>query len=370
MAPDRVDKGRAVVVGGGPALRFSRRIRTGVGVGKSVTGATLSGPAWPRWRCSIFSSAGWAGWAGAAAALGVDGEPVTHSMNRSDLRQLAVVSGKGGTGKTSVVASFAALAEDNVLADCDVDAANLHLLLHPDIQVREEFRGAQVAVREAAGCEGAGECERRCRFGAITREGIDDRACQGCGLCVAACPHQALRLEKVACGEIYTSRSAYGPMAHARLIPGGESSGKLVTEVRRRAEALAEESRRPLVLIDGPPGIGCSATAALVEADLAVVVTEPTPSGRHDLERILRLIGCFGIPAAVVLNKADLDGANADAIREDCRQMRVPVIAAIPFDAAVTRAIAAGRPLVEFDQGPAAQAVRAAWESVRQIAGW
>ncbi len=291
-------------------------------------------------------------------------------MNRSDLRQLTVVSGKGGTGKTSVVASFAALADDKVLADCDVDAANLHLLLHPQIREREEFRGAKVAARDPSRCRGAGECERLCRFGAITREQIDTRACQGCGLCVVACPNQALRLETIVCGEVYTSESAYGPMAHARLHPGGESSGKLVTEVRRRAESLAVESGRSLVLIDGPPGIGCSVTAALVEADLAVVVTEPTPSGRHDLERILRLIRHFGIPAAVVLNKADLDSASAGAIREDCKRMQVPVIAEIPFDEAVTRAIAAGRPLVEYNDGPAAQAVRVAWDSVRQSAGW
>ncbi|MBI3945158.1 MAG: ATP-binding protein [Armatimonadetes bacterium] len=286
------------------------------------------------------------------------------------MRQLAVVSGKGGTGKTSVVASFAALAHNNVMADCDVDAANLHLLLHPQVREREEFRGARVVVRDPSRCRGAGECERLCRFAAITRRAVDARACQGCGLCVAACPNQALHLETVACGEIYTSQSAYGPMAHARLYPGGESSGRLVTEVRRRAERLAAESGRPLVLIDGPPGIGCSATASLVEADLAVVVTEPTPAGRHDLERILLLIRHFGIPATVMLNKADLDAGNARAIREDCRRLRVPVVAEIPFDEAVTRAIAAGRTLVEYDTGPAAQAVCAAWDAVRRAARW
>ncbi|MDH7571077.1 MAG: 4Fe-4S binding protein, partial [Armatimonadota bacterium] len=186
-------------------------------------------------------------------------------MNRSDLKQVVVVSGKGGTGKTSVAASFAALAHAPVLADCDVDAANLHLLLHPEVDEREEFRGAAVAVRDLSRCQGAGECERRCRFGAITRSSVRAHACQGCGLCVLACPRQALRLVRVACGEVFTSSTSYGPMAHARLYPGGESSGRLVTEVRRRAEGLAIARGRRLVLIDGPPGIGCAATASLVD---------------------------------------------------------------------------------------------------------
>ncbi len=302
---------------------------------------------------------------GLAAANGstdTGNAPVRH---RADLRQIAVVSGKGGTGKTSVVASFAALAEGKVLADCDVDAANLYLLLHPEVREQTEFRGASAAVRDAERCTRCGECERLCRFAAITRDRVDARKCQGCGLCVLACPRDALSLEEVACGEVYASDSPYGPMAHARLYPGGESSGRLVTEVRRRAETLALQADLPLILIDGPPGIACAATAAIADADLVVVVTEPTPAGHHDMERILRLIGHFGIPAAVILNKADLDARNATAIRETCAGMGVPLVASIPFDEAATRAIAAGRPLVEASDGPAAQAVRAAWESVR-----
>ena len=261
-----------------------------------------------------------------------------------------------------MVASFAALADD-IVTDGDVDAANLHLLLHPRIEQREVPRPGGGAEPSAAR---ACECERLCRFTAITVRGWI-----GCLPGLRAVhrrhPHQALRLETVACGEIYTSVSDYGPMAHARLYPGGESSGKLVTEVRRRAESLAVEAEHPLLLIDGPPGIGCAATAAIADVDAVMVVTEPTPAGRHDLQRILELIGYFGIPAAVVLNKADLDAENAQAIREDCRLLPVPVIAEIPFDATVTRAITAGRPLVEYDNGPASQAVRSAWEAVQRL---
>lgn len=291
-------------------------------------------------------------------------------MNRSDLREVAVVSGKGGTGKTSVVASFMALASEAVAADCDVDAANLHLLLHPHVQQQEEFFGAQVAVRDSSRCRGAGECERLCRFGAITRECVDARTCQGCGLCVLACPNQALHLEKVACGVLYASETAYGPMAHARLYPGGESSGLLVTQVRRKAEELALQSERPLILVDGPPGIGCSATAAVADVDVALVVAEPTLAGHHDMERILRLIRHFRIPTAVLLNKADLDEEGGRAIHETCRHFQVPVLAEIPFDEGVTRSLAAARPLVEYDDGPAARAVRSAWEAVCQFVGW
>jgi len=283
------------------------------------------------------------------------------------LKQVTVVSGKGGTGKTTVVASFAALASNKVLADCDVDASNLHLVLHPEIRQRYEFYGAKVAVRDAAKCQKAGECERRCRFQAITVEQIDVLACEGCGLCVEVCPHGALRLRAVMNGEYYLSDTKYGPMAHAKLLPAGESSGRLVTIVRQQAENLAMAGGHELVIIDGPPGIGCTAVASLAEVDLALVVTEPTLSGIHDMERVVRLAQHFRLPAAVIINKADLSLENAQRIRAFCAEQGVPVVGEMPFDSAVTRSIAAQTPLVEFDDGPASQGVRAAWARLRDM---
>jgi len=282
-------------------------------------------------------------------------------VNSDRMRQMTVVSGKGGTGKTTVLGSFAALSENKVLADCDVDAANLHLLLHPDIEVRSDFYGAKIAVRDEEKCVRCGMCELRCRFDAITSEEVDELACEGCGLCTLVCPAHALTLETIKSGEYYLSATKYGPMAHAKLMPGGESSGRLVTVVRQQAEDLALRDGRYLILIDGPPGIGCTATASLTDVDLALVVTEPTLSGMHDMERVVQLIEHFGHRCAVIINKVDLNPENSASIREFVLEHGVPVVGEIPFDETVTHAIAAGRPLVEFSNGPAASAVREAW---------
>jgi len=279
----------------------------------------------------------------------------------SDLKQVTIVSGKGGTGKTTVLASFAALAQGAVIADCDVDASNLYLLLHPEDQGRGEFTGAKIAVRDPHRCIRCGECERRCRFGAITVDAIDDLGCEGCGLCVLACPAKALRLEPVVVGEWFVGTSRYGPMAHARLFPAAESSGKLVTLVRQKAENLALAEGLGLVLIDGPPGLGCTTTAALADVDLAVIVTEPTLSGMHDMERLVQLIDHFGLRAAAIINKADVNPENTAELRDFCARRGLPVLGEIPWDPTVTDALTAQLPLVEHNDGPAAQAVRAAW---------
>lgn len=283
--------------------------------------------------------------------------------------QITAVSGKGGTGKTTVVASFAALGDNKVLADGDVDAANLHLLLHPKVREQGEFWGAKIAVRDPAKCRQAGECERVCRFDAITVEAVDPLACEGCGLCLLACPGNALHLEPVVNGHYYVSDTKYGPMAHAKLLPAGESSGRLVTKVRQLAEDVAQQEGRRLILIDGPPGIGCTATAALADADLALVVTEPTLSGLHDMERMVGLAGHFSLPGAVIINKADINEDNAARIRYFCSARGVPVLAELPFDDIVTRAVADQTPLVEYDDGPVSQGIRTAWERLAERLG-
>jgi MinD superfamily P-loop ATPase len=283
-----------------------------------------------------------------------------------ELKQIAVLSGKGGTGKTTVLGSFAALSRRPVLADCDVDAANLHLLLNPVVRQTSEFYGAKVAVRDTERCTKDGECERRCRFGAITTQSVSIRACEGCGLCVQVCPQRALRLEPVVNGHCYLSDTAYGPLAHARLVPAGESSGRLVTRVRQMAEETALDRGRRLVLIDGPPGIGCTAVASMAEVSLVVIVTEPTLSGMHDMERVVQLAGHFRLPVAVIVNKADLNEDNCRAIRAFAERQGVTVLAELPFDEVVVRAVAARTPLVQFDDGPVAQGIRSAWAHIER----
>ncbi len=287
-------------------------------------------------------------------------------MNRT-VKQLTVVSGKGGTGKTTVLASFAALAEDKVMADCDVDAANLHLVLTPTVVESGDFHGAQIAVRDEDLCQQCGECERRCRFDAITTTDIDELACEGCGMCVVACPNGALKMQTVSCGEWYLSETDYGPMAHARLAPAAESSGRLVTMVRQKAEDVAVERELPLILIDGAPGIGCTAAAALADVDMALVVTEPTLSGIHDMERVVQLSSHFGIPVAVLINKADINAENTQRIGSYCTENRLELIGMLPYDESVTEAMAHQVPLVEYQDGPVAEGIRQAWSRLSQL---
>lgn len=283
------------------------------------------------------------------------------------MKQIVVISGKGGTGKTTVAASFAALASDPVLSDCDVDAANLYLLLHPQIETDESFLGANVAVRDAALCSRCGECERRCRFDAITVEAISEANCEGCGLCVLTCPRQALALEAVENGRLLTGRTHYGPMVYARLSPAAENSGRLVAKVRRMANVRARDEDADWVVFDGPPGIGCTAISSLVDVEMAVVVTEPTLSGMHDMERVVDLAAHFGVPTALVINKHDINAANTAVIEQFCQARGIPVLARLPYDEAVVAANANQVPLVEWYDGPVAKGIRQAWQELQNV---
>jgi MinD superfamily P-loop ATPase len=285
------------------------------------------------------------------------------------MKQLVIISGKGGTGKTTVAASFAALAHQPVLADCDVDAANLYLLLNPWDTEREDFPGARIAVRDATLCTRCGECERRCRFGAITVDRVIESHCEGCGLCVLACPHQALRLETVVNGVLISGETAYGPMVYAHLHAGAENTGRLVTRVRQEAEDVALREQRDLILLDGPPGIGCTVTASLVDTDLAIVVTEPTLSGIHDMERVVALAGQLRIPVAVIINKADINLDNTAAIRQYSEERDLPVLAELPFDDVVVKANARQQPVVTMDDGPVTAGIRQAWTAAQTFLG-
>jgi len=285
------------------------------------------------------------------------------------MKQITIISGKGGTGKTTLVASFAALAENIVIADCDVDAPDLHLLLHPEIVKREEFKGLNVAVMDKEKCIECGICEAACRFKAIsdTESGyaVDPTRCEGCGVCVFVCDSDAITLAERVSGHAFISKTKYGTMAHAQLNIAEEASGKLVTVVRNNAQRVAEEEGSDLILIDGSPGIGCPVIASLTGVDMALVITEPTMSGLHDLERILNVTRHFGIASVVCINKYDINEANSRKITEFCQERGVTIVRNIPYDPVVTEAMVAAMPVVEFTDGEVSDAIKEIWASIR-----
>jgi len=294
------------------------------------------------------------------------------------IRELVVVSGKGGTGKTSLVASFAALAENKVLADCDVDAADLHLVLQPKVIHREEFIGGSKAQIVPDNCVGCGKCAEVCRFDAVSFDGpandvvaktyrIDRLSCEGCGVCAHVCPAGAVDFSPCVSGEYFISETRHGILVHARLGVAQENSGKLVTLVRREARRIADERSLPLVMIDGAPGIGCPVIASLAGADMALVVTEATVSGLHDLDRVADLAAHFGIPACVCVNKCDINPEMTRKIEKHAKRRGLDVLGAIHYDAAVTKAQVAGMSVVEFDSGPAAQDIRSLWAGLSRL---
>ena len=289
------------------------------------------------------------------------------------MKQLVILSGKGGTGKTVLSACFAVLASNKMMADCDVDAANLYLLLHPEIQETHPFFGMDKARIDTEKCTSCGQCEEVCRFDAIrqTQTGdfeVDRIACESCGICSLICPADAIPMEKNQSGEWYVSRTSYGPFVHAKLGIGEENSGKLVTEVRKNAKERAEKKGMAWVIVDGPPGIGCPVIASLSGADLALVVTEPTPSGIHDMKRVIQVASHFGIKTACCINKHDLNAANTVQIQDWCGQNSVPVVGKIPYDDTVTESMKKGKPLVEYADNATTKAVKEAWENLKKSA--
>ncbi len=291
------------------------------------------------------------------------------------IKELVVISGKGGTGKTSIVASFSALAKNAVLADCDVDAADLHLVLSPQILHSEEFSGGKTASVIAEKCIGCGKCVPVCRFDAISLDGpandliqktyiIDPISCEGCGVCAYVCPVDAIDMSPAINGEWFISDTRNGPMVHARLGIAEENSGKLVTLIRREARKLAAEHGRDTIVVDGSPGIGCPVIASISGADLTLVVTEPTMSGLHDLDRVAGLTRHFGIPIAVCINKCDINPEMTKKIRKHCIELEIEVLGEMRYDNAVTQAQMAGRSVVEMSDGEASNDIKLLWEAV------
>jgi len=281
------------------------------------------------------------------------------------MKEIVVLSGKGGTGKTSIVGSLAALAEDKVLADCDVDAADLHLLLSPSEKVRNEFWSGQVAHIDKGKCTECGLCQELCRFNAIEDFRVDAVSCEGCGFCFHVCPVEAITMSERMAGYWFISDTKYGPLVHARLGVAQENSGKLVAVVRQQAKQIAEEQGLDYIISDGPPGIGCPVISSLSGAGLALLVTEPSLSGIHDLERVLGVCRYFGVPAMVCINKYDLNEENTRQIEDQCLSQGVEVAGRIPFDNVVTESIVQGVPVVEYSNGNVTREMERMWHSLR-----
>ena len=280
------------------------------------------------------------------------------------MKEVVVLSGKGGTGKTSIVGSFAAIAKSKVLTDCDVDAADLHLLLQPTIRDEHEFWSGQVAAIDGEKCTRCGLCQELCRFKAIEDFRVDTVSCEGCGFCSNICPAEAITMTENLAGQWSISDSRYGPLVHARLGIAQENSGKLVAIVRQQAGEMAKKLELDYIITDGPPGIGCPVISSLSGADLALLVTEPTLSGIHDLERVLGVCHHFGVQALVCINKYDINEGNTHQIEGYCLSQGVRVATRIPFDNIVTEAIACGLPVVEYVRNGVSHQIEALWEIV------
>jgi MinD superfamily P-loop ATPase len=290
------------------------------------------------------------------------------------MKQLVILSGKGGTGKTSVAAALAHLASEElpiVLADADVDAANLELVLAPTKLEEHVFMGGQVAVIDPDLCQLCGRCHEVCRFDAIIPGDdtyrVDPLACEGCASCVYQCPEDAIHSEEQQAGFWFRSDTRLGPLFHAHLFAAQENSGKLVTLVKQNGRLLALDEGRELLIVDGPPGIGCPVISANAGADLALLVTEPTVSGIHDLERILGTVNHFRVPALVLINKADVNPAHAAGIEAYCRAQGIELVGKLPYDTVVTEAMVQGQPVTIYEpEGAMASALREVWAQVRR----
>lgn len=287
------------------------------------------------------------------------------------MKQLTVVSGKGGTGKTSITASFAVLAKNAVVADCDVDAPDLHMLLHPEIIKAQEFKGSKVAVIDETKCVKCGLCKEKCIFDAITSNlNVDVIACEGCGVCAVVCPKNAITLAERVSGEAYISKTKYGFMSHALLHPGESNSGKLVTLVRQNAKILAEKAKCDLIIIDGSPGIGCPVIASITGVDAALVITEPTLSGIHDLERVLQLLDHFNVAPFVCINMYDVNTGNTNKILSFCKENRIEVVGIIPFSPEVTQAMVNGKTVVEYaPKSGVSDEIKNMWNKMSEFLG-
>lgn len=282
------------------------------------------------------------------------------------MKELVIISGKGGTGKTCLTASFGYLAQNKVMADCDVDAADLHIILQPEIREKEEFWGGVKARLDQYKCVKCGICADVCRFDAITESlTVDVYSCEGCSVCSHMCPEQAITMEETLNGHWFISDSRFGPMVHAALLPGEENSGKLVALVRNQAKTTARNLGKDLILVDGAPGVGCPVIASVTGADHVLVITEPSLSGLHDMQRAISLVKGFNIPLTAVINKYDINVEVSSKIEEWLKESGVSLAGKIPYDTSVIKSMVQRKCVVESGQGLAASAIRDIWNYVR-----
>jgi MinD superfamily P-loop ATPase len=282
------------------------------------------------------------------------------------MKELIVISGKGGTGKTSLIAAFASLAESKVLCDADVDAADLHLIMDPYISLRADFKSGHTADIDRSKCTECGLCLDLCKFSAISNNfTINAIDCEGCGVCVYFCPEKAINFSENTCGQWFYAETRFGPMVYARLGIAEENSGKLVTLVRQESKRLADEKNLDLILTDGPPGVGCPVIASIGGASAVLIVAEPTLSGIHDMERVVQLANHFKVPAMVCVNKFDLNLDLTRDIENFAEDEGMSCLGRIPFDPIFTKAMVQGQTIFEYNHDSnAGRAVKKIWNSL------
>jgi len=269
------------------------------------------------------------------------------------MKELVILSGKGGTGKTSITAAFSHLAQNHVVCDADVDAADLHLLIQPEIQETHDFMGGGLADIRTEDCNECGRCIELCRFNAISSDfKVNPLHCEGCGVCVDLCPEKAIDFPIQKCGEWFVSTSQYGPMVHARLGIAEENSGKLVSVIRGQAKDLAEKENKDLILIDGPPGIGCPVIASITGATALVIIVEPTLSGLHDMQRVTQLATHFRLPVMVCINKYDINTEITEQIEREMTEHGLELVGRIPFNPVFVHSMVDGKNVFAYGEEP------------------
>ncbi|MEN8121189.1 MAG: ATP-binding protein [Bacteroidota bacterium] len=289
------------------------------------------------------------------------------------MKEIVVISGKGGTGKTSVTASLAVLGgKDVIVADCDVDAADMHLLMQPDFEKSEDFFSGELAYIHQNDCIQCGKCDEVCRFNAISvideKYTIDPLSCEGCGYCARVCPTKAIENKDLNVGEWYISNIKTGStMVHAKLGIGADNSGKLVAKVKNEAKEIAKESNKSYIIVDGSPGVGCPVVSSLSGAHFVVLVTEPTVSGLHDLKRVYQLVKKFNIKAGCIINKSDLNHEKSKEIYDFLREENIIHISDLPYDESFTKAMTLGQTIVEYSNNNLNERLTESWEKIKQV---